>query len=91
MYYLCVFANKIYLEALCRSPRWVNCRKCHPLQFGGRKWCPRAIPYLTTDITYAHAFKKIIRPINPEDLGSPKHQKSESFWDFIKRNNADKN
>src|SRR5437764_4322652 len=48
MYHLCVFANKIYLEALCRSPRWVNCRKWCPLQIGGRKWCPRDIPVADT-------------------------------------------
>ena len=44
MYYLCVFANKIYLEALCRSPKWVNCRNYHPLQITTRMLHPRDIP-----------------------------------------------
>ena len=44
MYLLCVFANKIYLEALCRSPKWVNCRSYHPLQFTCRNYLPRDIP-----------------------------------------------
>src|SRR5436305_6198801 len=43
-YQLCVCANKIYLETLCRSPNRLNSRSYLWVQFTCRSYLPRVIP-----------------------------------------------